>query len=119
MITVTALAHLSRDGKPPSGNAIEASIKQCVADAVEGSFDEYPQHLKNMLRLRATRIRDESRRSDTYQEVQFSFGLPLELFPIDSGGLQFLVNLLAGDMFPSQVLDCEWSNVRVLSIELP
>lgn len=119
MITVTALAHLSRDGKPPSGNAVEASIKQCVADAVEGSFDEYPQHLKNMLRLRATRIRDESRRSDTYQEVQFSFGLPLELFPIESGGLQFLVNLLAGDMFPSQVLDCEWSNVRVLSIELP
>lgn len=90
-----------------------------MADAVEGSFDEYPQHLKNMLRLRATRIRDESRKYDKYQEVQFSFGLPLELFPIESGGLQFLVNLLAGDMFPSQVLDCEWSNVRVLSIELP
>jgi ribulose 1,5-bisphosphate carboxylase large subunit-like protein len=119
VIVITASAHLSKDGKPPSGNAVESSIQQCVADAVEGSFGEYPKHLRPLLRLRATRIRDESRRHETYQDVQFSFGLPSEMFPVDYGGLQFLVNLLAGDMFPSRVLDCEWSNARVLSIELP
>ena len=119
MIEVTASAKLSKNGRAPSGNTVEASIQQCVADAVEGSFDEYPRHLQHMLRLRGKRIRDETRRFETHVEVTFSFGLPTELFPVGNGGLQHLVNVLAGDMFPSQVLDCQWSDVRVLSIELP
>ena len=41
------------------------------------------------------------------------------MFPVDSGGLQLLVNLLAGDMFPTEVLGCRWSNVRVHTVELP
>jgi ribulose 1,5-bisphosphate carboxylase large subunit-like protein len=119
VIKVDVTAHLSQDGRPPKGNAVEDSIKQCVADAVEGSFDEYPRHLRRMLRLRGTRLAEDSQVFDTYREVRFSFGLPAELFPADNGGLQLLVNLLAGDMFPMQVRDCRWSNVRVLTVELP
>ena len=98
---------------------MEASINQCVADAVEGSFDEYPRHLQSMLRLRGRRITDDSKEFGTYREIRFSFGLPAEMFPVDSGGLQLLVNLLAGDMFPTEVLGCQWSDVRVLTVDLP
>ena len=98
---------------------MEASINQCVADAVEGSFDEYPRHLQSMLRLRGRRIADDSKEFGTYREIRFSFGLPAEMFPVDSGGLQLLVNLLAGDMFPTEVLGCQWSDVRVLTVDLP
>jgi ribulose 1,5-bisphosphate carboxylase large subunit-like protein len=45
--------------------------------------------------------------------VRFSLGLPDELFPVQGGGLQLLVGLLAGDMFPTEVLGCRWDNVRV------
>lgn len=119
MIIVSASAHLSQDGRPPSEDAVEASINQCVSDAVEGSFDEYPRHLQPMLRLRGRRISDDSKESVTYREIRFSFGLPAEMFPVDSGGLQLLVNLLAGDMFPTEVLGCRWSDVRVLTVDLP
>jgi ribulose 1,5-bisphosphate carboxylase large subunit-like protein len=119
VITVSASAHLSSDGRPPSEDVIEASIKQCVSDAVEGSFDEYPKRLKPMLRLQAQRIFDESTRMDDHSEVRFSFGLPTELFPLNIGGLQLLVNLLAGDTFPTEALGCRWSNVHVHSVNLP
>ena len=119
MITVSASAHLSYNNGPPSEDAIEASIKQCISDAVEGSFDEYPARLKHMLRLQARRISDESKRMSDHSEVRFSFGLPTELFPVHMGGLQLLVNLLAGDMFPTEALGCRWSNVHVHSVELP
>jgi hypothetical protein len=119
VIIVNASAHLSYDNKPPSEDVIEASIKQCVSDAVEGSFDEYPAHLKPMLRLQAKLIFDESIRMDDHSEVRFLFGLPPELFPVNIGGLQLLVNLLAGDMFPTEALGCRWSNVYVHSVELP
>jgi hypothetical protein len=112
-------AHLSHANRPLSDDAIEASIKQCVSDAVEGSFDEYPAHLKPMLRLQARRIFDESRSMPDHSEIRFSFGLPTELFPLKIGGLQLLVNLLAGDMFPTEALGCRWSNVHVNSVELP
>jgi ribulose 1,5-bisphosphate carboxylase large subunit-like protein len=98
---------------------IEASIRQCVSDAVEGSFDEYPEHLKSMLRLRATLIADEFTHEDDHSEVRFRIGLPTKLFPVDAGGLQLLVNLLAGDMFPTETLGCSWSNVHVHSVALP
>jgi ribulose 1,5-bisphosphate carboxylase large subunit-like protein len=119
VITVSASAHLSYNNGPPSEDAIEASIKQCISDAVEGSFDEYPTHLKPMLRLQAKRIFDESKRMSDHSEIRFSFGLPTELFPVHIGGLQLLVNLLAGDLFPSEALGCRWSNVHVHSVELP
>ena len=119
MIVVGVSAHLSQDNRPPSEDAIEASIKQCVSDAVEGSFDEYPRHLQSMLRLRGRRISDDSTAFGTYREIRFSFGLPDEMFPVDSGGLQLLVNLLAGDMFPTEVQGCQWTNVRVHTVELP
>ncbi len=119
VITVHASAHLRSASGLPSADAIEASIKQCVSDAVEGSFDEYPATLKPMLRLQAKRIRDETMPMGDYSEVRFSFGLPTELFPVAGGGLQLLVNLLAGDMFPTEALGVRWSNVRVASVELP
>lgn len=119
MIIVSASAHLSYNNGPPSEDAIEASIKQCISDAVEGSFDEYPTHLKPMLRLQARRIFDESKRMSDHSEIRFSFGLPTELFPVHIGGLQLLVNLLAGDMFPTEAIGCRWSNVHVHSVELP
>lgn len=72
-----------------------------------------------MLRLQAKRISDETTRMDGYSEIRFSFGLPSELFPVNIGGLQLLVNLLAGDMFPTEALGCRWSDVRVHSVELP
>jgi ribulose 1,5-bisphosphate carboxylase large subunit-like protein len=72
-----------------------------------------------MLRLRGRRISDDSKEFATYREIRFSFGLPAEMFPVDSGGLQLLVNLLAGDMFPTEVLGCRWSDVRVLTVDLP
>jgi hypothetical protein len=72
VITVSASAHLSYNNGPPSEDAIEASIKQCISDAVEGSFDEYPARLKHMLRLQARRISDESRRMSDHSEVRFS-----------------------------------------------
>ena len=118
MIIVNVSAHLSSAHGAPSDDAIEASIKQCVSDAVEGSFDEYPARLKHMLRLQARRISDESRSLDDHSEIRFSFGLPTELFPLKIGGLQLLVNLLAGDMFPTEALGCRWSNVHVNSLEL-
>jgi ribulose 1,5-bisphosphate carboxylase large subunit-like protein len=119
VIIVSASAHLSQAGRPPSEDAVEASINQCVSDAVEGSFDEYPRHLQSMLRLRGRRIADDSKEFPTHREIRFSFGLPADMFPVDSGGLQLLVNLLAGDMFPTEVLGCRWSNVRVHTVELP
>jgi ribulose 1,5-bisphosphate carboxylase large subunit-like protein len=119
VIIVHVSAHLSSDNGPPSDDAILASIKQCVSDAVEGSFDEYPQHLKSMLRLQAKLIEDHSDHRQNYSEIRFSFGLPTELFPVNSGGLQLVVNLLAGDMFPAETLGCTWSNVQVHSVLLP
>lgn len=119
MIVVIVSAHLSYDNRPPSEDLIEASIKQCVSDAVEGSFDEYPKQLKSMLRLQAKRIHDESKPINDYSEINFRFGLPSELFPVNIGGLQLLVNLLAGDMFPTEALGCRWSNVHVHSLDLP
>jgi len=119
VIEVDVTACLSYQDRPPSDDAIEASIKQCVSDAVEGSFDEYPQYLKPMLRLQARLLSDESRRAERHSEVRFSFGLPTELFPVSSGGLQLLVNLLAGDMFPTEAVGCHWSDVHVHSVDLP
>ena len=72
-----------------------------------------------MLRLQAKRVSDESIPMDDHSEIRFSFELPTELFPIDIGGLQLLVNLLAGDMFPTEALGCRWSNVHVHSVDLP
>ncbi len=119
MIEVNVSARLSCDGRPPSEDMIEASIKQCVFDAVEGSFDEYPRRMKPMLRLQAKRIHDESRKMDGHSEIRFIFELPSKLFPVNIGGLQLLVNLLAGDMFPTEALGCSWSNVHVHSVKLP
>lgn len=111
LVKVSVSARLSQNGKPPSGNAVEASINQCVADAVEGSFDEYPRHLKKLARLRATRLSDHVEEGEVDSEVVFSFGLPAELFPVDKGGLQLLVSFLAGDIFPSEVQGCKWSGI--------
>ena len=119
MIIVDVFADLSIDNGPPSDDAILASIKQCVSDAVEGSFDEYPPHLTSMLRLQAKLISDHSDRRHDHSEIHFAFGLPTELFPVNAGGLQLLVNLLAGDMFPTETLGCSWSNVQVQSVALP
>lgn len=119
MIVVHVSARLSQGGKVPSGNAIEASIKQCVANAVEGSFDEYPRHLRPMERLRARLSNDKWEPSGSYAKVDFDLGLPAELFPVGNGGLQHLVNLLSGDIFPTEVSGCQWSNVNVSSIDLP
>jgi hypothetical protein len=119
LIKVEVQADISQNGHPVSGDAVEACLNQCVADAVEGSFDEYPKHLRPLLRLKGERINEDSIPKDHYTRVRFSFGLPDELFPIDAGGLQLLINLLAGDMFPAEVSGCTWSNVRVLSVELP
>ena len=72
-----------------------------------------------MVRLRAVRLGDAwLDRHDTHIDVQFSLGLPAELFPVSDGGLQLLVDLLAGDMFPSEVDGCRWSDVTVRRIEL-
>src|SRR5215470_4569800 len=121
LIRVNASAILSQDGGRPSGNAIEKSITQCIADAVEGSFAEYPTHLKGLINVSATRFSDEDRFTPVSNgtEATFSFGLPPELFPIDRGGLQLLVNFLAGDFFPGEVSGCQWSRARVDSIVLP
>jgi ribulose 1,5-bisphosphate carboxylase large subunit-like protein len=119
VIKVDVTAHLSKNGRPPNGNAIEASIRQCVADAVEGSFDEYPPHLKGMLRVRARLLNDSVINAGDHVEVRFSIGLPDQLFPVASGGLQLLVNLLAGDFFPSEVSGCRWSEATVQNVELP
>ncbi|GAA1872729.1 RuBisCO large subunit C-terminal-like domain-containing protein [Actinomadura bangladeshensis] len=119
MIKVSVEAHISKDGKPASEDAVEACINQCVADAVEGSFDEYPSHLRSLLRIRGTLLHDKSKRSAGATKVDFGFGLPVELFPIDRGGFQLLVSLLAGDMFPTQIQDYSWTNVRVHEVELP
>jgi len=119
-VEVTVSARLSDHGRAPDGNAVEASIRQCVSDAVEGSFDEYPSRLRKLARLRAIRVGNDIIRegaSDT--EVIFSFGLPAELFPVEQGGLQLLVTFLAGDLFPSEVSGCTWSSVRVVGVELP
>ena len=72
-----------------------------------------------MLRLQAKRISDESTRMGDHSEIRFSFELPTELFPVNIGGLQLLVNLLAGDMFPTEALGCHWSNVHVHYVDLP
>ncbi len=72
-----------------------------------------------MVRLRAELLQLNSKNSAEFAEVQFSFGLPESMFPPDRGGLQFLVNLLAGDMFPRAVSGCVWSDVEVSSVELP
>jgi ribulose 1,5-bisphosphate carboxylase large subunit-like protein len=119
MIKVKVQADISRDGRPVNDDAVEACILQCVADAVEGSFDEYPGPLRDRLRLKAQLIDDRSERREQSTRVDFDFGLPDELFPVGAGGLQLLVSLLAGDMFPSEVRGCQWSNARVLAVELP
>jgi ribulose 1,5-bisphosphate carboxylase large subunit-like protein len=72
-----------------------------------------------MARLVARYERVRSTRHSTYCDVEFVLRLPEELFPVDSGGLQLLVNLLAGDIFPSEVSGCRWSQVNVLGVELP
>lgn len=121
LIRVNASAVLTQDGRQPSGNAIENSISQCVADSVEGSFHEYPSHVRRLIDIKATRFTNE----DTFvplanaTEATFSFGLPARLFPVTKGGLQLLVNFLAGDFFPNEVSGCQWSQARVNSISLP
>jgi ribulose 1,5-bisphosphate carboxylase large subunit-like protein len=124
MIKVQVAARLSRlDNKEaPTGNDIEASIDQCVADAVEGSFGDYPAHTRRLVTLRAKRLANggaEPRISERHADVRFSFGLPTELFPVTRGGLQHLVNVLAGDMFPSVAAGCRWSEIEVEDVELP
>jgi ribulose 1,5-bisphosphate carboxylase large subunit-like protein len=120
VIEVHVSARLSQGDKPPSGNAVEASIRQCVADAIEGSFGEYPDHLRELVRSRAELLFGPTMtKQDTFSEVQFNIGLPQHIFPIDLGGLQLLVNLLAGDLFPSEVSGCEWSSIAVRQLVLP
>jgi ribulose 1,5-bisphosphate carboxylase large subunit-like protein len=70
-----------------------------------------------MLRLKA-KLKDWNHHKDSPGEVRFFFELPTELFPVSSGGLQLLVNLLAGDMFPSEAAGCRWSNVLVHSVKI-
>lgn len=121
MIRVDVTARLSQENKPPSDNAVQASVQQCVDDAVQGSFDEYPAHLQGMVRLRATLLSGwtVTEEATTYRQIHFALGLPDDIFPVEYGGLQLLVNLLAGDIFPSEVSGCRWSEVTVRSLELP
>lgn len=73
-----------------------------------------------MLRLRATLIGEyDLTPRENYSEVRFRMGLPEDLFPVRDGGLQLLVNLLAGDTFPTEAAGCSWSHVHVHSVTLP
>jgi ribulose 1,5-bisphosphate carboxylase large subunit-like protein len=120
VIRVQVSARLSQGDRPPSGNAVEESIQQCAADAVEGSFGEYPEHMRELVRFRAELLDEPTMtHQDTFSEVQFTLGLPQQIFPIDRGGLQLLVSVLAGDLFPSEVSGCQWSSVTVRNLELP
>ncbi|HEY0640383.1 MAG TPA: RuBisCO large subunit C-terminal-like domain-containing protein [Pseudonocardiaceae bacterium] len=120
MVVVTVSAWLSQDGDTPNRDVVEDSIRQVVADAVAGSFDEYPRDLDAKVRLRA-RLVGEPRWRDGNGggELELRIGLPAELFPPDQGGLQTLVTFLAGDVFPSEVSGCRWSRVTVRDVELP
>lgn len=119
MIDVDVSAHLSQNNGEPTGNAVQNAIRQCVADAVEGSFSHYPKHLQKMVRLKARSAKFDSRPAGDHIEVEFTLRLPEELFPVSRGGLQHLVNLLAGDMFPSEVSGCRWTDLKVGSVDLP
>jgi ribulose 1,5-bisphosphate carboxylase large subunit-like protein len=119
LIDVDVSAHLSQDNREPTGNAVQNAIRQCVADAVEGSFFHYPRHLKKMVRLKAKSAKFDSTPAGDHTEVEFTLQLPEKLFPVRGGGLQHLVNLLAGDMFPSEVSGCRWSELKVSNVDLP
>lgn len=119
MIRVKVEASISENGQAIGGDMVQACLKQCVADAVEGSFDEYPDYWRGRLRLKGELLYDDFAIRTTDTRVRFDVGLPDELFPVDQGGFQLLVNLLAGDMFPIEMMGCTWKDVQVLEVELP
>jgi len=119
LVRVAVTATLSKNGKAPDRGSINASVRQCVADAVAGSFGSYPSHLRD--RMKATFFGSEFDPQDGAAAASgtFEFGLPADLFPPDEGGFQLLVSFLAGDVFPGVAKGCRWDEVRVNHVDLP
>lgn len=120
MIEVTVEVDLDREGGPVEPSDVTACLEQCRRDAVDGSFGQYPLPIRALVRQPVALLNDRPpEKFGDHSHVEFQLGLPETLFPIAHGGLQLLVGLLAGDMFPSKVNDIRWSNTRVVELELP
>lgn len=110
------------EDEAPSEDQIMRVIDQCLADAVDGTFGALrqragspPDSLK--ARLNAGPMIGEP--SGGARRVEFSFGLPAEMFPVAVGGFQHLIGILAGEAFPDQVGNCRVKNPRVNAIDIP
>ena len=104
-----------------TGDAASAAVDQCLADAVQGSFGQYPHWWDGALGIQARIIRgpyvDLALSSRDKKIVDFSFAMPNNFFPRGAGALQHLVGILVGDLFSTTL--GEYSiRAEVKSVEL-
>jgi hypothetical protein len=122
-ITIRVTAKLSADVPPnaaptaPTDDQLRASVEQCVADAVEGTFGELARDTSMRAQLHGEPRLGQSQ--DGRREIEFAFDLPDAMFPVRSGGIQHLVGVLASDAFPDRAAGCVWTEVRVAEISSP
>lgn len=106
----------------PSEDQVMSAIDQCLADAVDGTFGALgpaarPASNPVKAKLHGGPMIEEPMNGG--RTVEFSFGLPAEMFPVAVGGFQHLIGILAGEAFPNQVGACLLKSPKVKAVELP
>lgn len=95
----------------PSDGQVERIISQCCADAVNGTFGNFPEasrppHLSVGATYDPASVWIDEKSRDGVRVAKFAMKVPDRIFPVESGGLQHLIGILASDVFPTQLGKC-------------
>lgn len=93
-------------------------LDQIVADSVYGTYGELPTYWEGKWEEWPERLVSSSlQRHD--DDFIFDIDLDERLFPVSQGGLQHLVNLLAGDLFTLQLIGISIDMLEIREVRLP
>jgi ribulose 1,5-bisphosphate carboxylase large subunit-like protein len=103
-------------GTPPSDDALNEAVFQCVSDASDGTFGRLPT--VSAMSAEVLDVRFDPPVDGGRRRVEFAFALSDGMFPVAAGGLQHLIGCLASDTFPAQTGPCDWHETEVRHVRL-
>jgi ribulose 1,5-bisphosphate carboxylase large subunit-like protein len=121
-IQITAKGAISKaNGSPATPDELKTIAQQMAADAVYGTFGEFPDYLQDKWETKPEDLVEVQVDRDREEDPTFyvKFGLNPTLYDITKGGLQHLFGVLAGDLFFLRIPDFSIRDFHVTDVQFP